>query len=441
MAPVFSKYLKIYNARQFAESVNEQINSSNVYLMYGRSTSWSNDAAPPQANTTIVTLNEISDYLIAGKKVTQSDIIHVIPRLEWTANTAYAAYDHLMNFDDRQNTKFYCVTTDFNVYKCISNNSGNVSTVMPESLTTTATFETSDGYRWKYMYTVPASERLRFTTSQFVPCKTLPVNDNSLQWAVQEAAKPGTLDRIEVVSGGSGYSNVNAISIIISGDGTAANAKATINNTSNTISSLIIDNPGQNYTYATIEAVGTGSGATFRPVIAPQGGHGSDPIDELNANYLMINMRLRGTDDGNKLPVVNDYRQIALIVDPKAYNSSNLVSNSTIAGYTTLTLSGTSDEYNIDEDVYQGASFSAATFKAKVLQWDSSNSKILLTNVVGTPTADLLSGLQSGAARFVNSVTDPTVHPRTGKLLFIDNLTPITRATDQTEDFKIVLKF
>jgi hypothetical protein len=37
--------------------------------------------------------------------------------------------------------------------------------------------------------------------------------------------------------------------------------------------------------------------------------------------------------------------------------------------------------------------------------------------------------------------TLPELHPNSGQLLYIDDIQPITRSSDQIEDFKIVLKF
>ena len=75
------------------------------------------------------------------------------------------------------------------------------------------------------------------------------------------------------------------------------------------------------------------------------------------------------------------------------------------------------------------------------MEWDSSNNIIKLSNVEGVPSNELLTGSVSTAARFLNSVTDPHLRPYTGKLLYMDNIQPIQRATDQTETFQIVLKF
>lgn len=443
MVAVYSKNLQIFNAEQFKESVSEET-GSRLYLTIGRAEAWPNDAAPPQANSSVISADEVWNNMIASKLITGFDISHVIPRHDWQANTRYDAYDHctcsIRLFD--ANTKFYILTPDWNVYKCISNNSGAISSVIPTSLSTNSTTTEVDGYVWKYMYTISPSERLKFTTPHYMPVKTLTIDDNSLQWQVQENAIDGSIEAIKITNGGNNYTNANNITITITGDGTDAAAVAQVNTVSNTISNIIMTNPGQGYTYATVTATDTGGGAnaTFRAMISPPGGHGSDPLRELGGSYLILNPRIAGTE-GNILSVENDYRQIAIIKDPYVYGTTTVASNTVLSQLTVLSLNGVSSEYIIDELVYQGGSLATSTFSGRVVVWDSANSIIKLSNVQGTPTTELLIGENSGANRFVDSVTDPGLQPRSGQLIYIDNVTPIQRDADQIEDFKIVLKF
>ena len=108
---------------------------------------------------------------------------------------------------------------------------------------------------------------------------------------------------------------------------------------------------------------------------------------------------------------------------------------------TVFQLDGLSANYSLDEWVYQGADLNTATYKGIVVEWDSSNNKIKLSNVEGSPKSELLIGNNSGAARYANTVYQPDMQPYSGKLLYIDNTTPIVRASDQSEDFKILLSF
>jgi hypothetical protein len=290
------------------------------------------------------------------------------------------------------------------------------------------------------MYTVSSEEQLRFVTTDYIPVKTLNINDGSLQWMVQNSAVQGGIHSIVLSNFGSGYT-ANDISVSIVGDGQDASAIAVRNVSSNTVSSIIMTNRGINYTYANVTlSSNTGSGAVARAVMSPRGGHGSDPLVELGGSNLLINTRIKSSE-GGILTTENDYRQVAIIEDPYTYDGQNLISDSAVNQLTVLTLSGTSAEYVEDEIVYQGQSLAAATFSATVVEWNSANNKLKVSNTRGTPSSELVNGVTSTGARFLSSVTNPDMKRYTGNLLYIDNVSPIERSSDQVEDFKIILKF
>lgn len=445
MASVYSKNLNIYNAEQFKESVSEAANTG-LYFTVGKVEPWANDAAPLQANSSVTSLYEVYRNMIGAKRITGNDMYHCIPRNNWAQGTIYDRYDHctcsLILFNP--NVKFYVVTPNWDVYKCISNNSGAPSQNVPIQKISTGTVQEADGYIWKYMYTVSPAEQLRFTTSDYIPVKTLSNDDGSLQWKVQDNAIDGGLEFIQVVNGGQDYKDNTRLWITITGDGSGANAFAQTNAMSNTISSIIIDRPGTGYTYADVKVYDDstqGLGAVLRAVISPPGGHGSDPLRELGGSNLMINMRLR-YDEGGKLPVTNDFRQVSIIKDPLIYSTSRVESNTAYSQLTVVTLSGVDDDnYVEDEVVYQGLVLDNASFTGTVVEWNGSN-QLKLANTRGFLQAASLIGSVSGATGTVTiPVTVPETQPNSGQLLYIDNIKPVSRASDQIEDFKIVLKF
>jgi hypothetical protein len=309
MASVYSENLRVYNAIQFKQSLVDP-DPTNIYLTFGRATPWPNDAAPPQANSSVTTFNDIWSNMIGAKLISGNDVRHAIPRYDWTANTTYISYDHRITDLFTPNTKFYVLTTDWNVYKCLSNNNSSNSTVMPTQTQTNTPIEESDGYIWKYMYTLSEEERLRFMTDQYIPVQTLTLNNNRLQWLVQEDAISGSIDAIFITDTGTNYTNTSNIIVTISGDGDGAEAIARLNTQSNTVSSIVMVDRGSGYTYADVAiSGGGGSDATAAAIISPVGGHGSDPLRELGGSYLIINPRVRGTED-NVLPATNEFRHL-----------------------------------------------------------------------------------------------------------------------------------
>ena len=433
--------LKVNNAEKFFDSLSG-IASDNVYLTFGKVTSWANDASPNVPNTMPVTVYEVWNNMIGGKRISGNDVYQVIKRNDWTANTVYDEYDQLNpNLYDESNTKFYILTGDYNVYKCIYNNNGANSTIEPTSVNSNNVVQLADGYIWKYMYTLTTSERLRFTTNDYIPVKFLTVNNSSQQWNVQESAIPGAILAIKVTDSGNNYTNVSNLIITITGDGTGAIANGAINNVSNTISSIDIYNQGINYTEGTVSIIGGGgTNAAARLLIGPPGGHGSNPVYELGGHRILLNPRIN-SDEGSKLPTTNEFRQIALIKNP-LINGSNVVSSNTVISQTLdLTVAGSGIDYIQDEIVYQGRTLDTATFSAIVHSYDSSNNILKTISHTGTPSADTLYGANSTASKFVSSVTYPDLAKYTGRLLYLDNILPIQRAPDQTEDFRIIMEF
>lgn len=442
MVAVYSENLRVYNAEQFIKSVSD-VGPTNIYLTFGKQTPWANDSVPVQANSSVSAFNEVWKNMIGAKLISGNDIRHAIQRFDWTANTSYAAYDDCLCsiLMYRPNVKFYAVTTDWNVYKCLSNSRSSVSTVMPTQTKTDAAVEESDGYIWKYMYTVSAEERLRFTTQNYIPVKTLTVDNNSLQWQVQQNAIEGGIEAIKVLNVGSGYTNPNAVSVIITGDGSGATAVASVNTASNTISKISVTSTGTGYTYADVTiSSANGSGAIAKAAISPPRGHGSDPVRELGGSYIILNPRINNIESG-KLPIDNEFRQIAIIQDPVVKSTSNIATNSVYSQVYTLTLDYGTTDYVEDEIVYQGSTLDTSYFRGTVVAWDSANSIVRLSNTVGTPQTDPLVGANSAASRYVTSATDKQLKDYSGNLLYINNIAPIQRAIDQTEDFKIVIEF
>jgi len=94
------------------------------------------------------------------------------------------------------------------------------------------------------------------------------------------------LDAIDILTSGSGYISAPALTIV--GDGTGANAYATIVN--GKVVSVTVDELGANYTTATITASGGGgSGATFRAILEGKIGTIRTYYFDANRNKVILN--------------------------------------------------------------------------------------------------------------------------------------------------------
>ena len=212
MAKYVSKEFSILNARKFKDSVwstqKDQVgNSTILYAVLGRNRAYTDEGNP---DTPIETDKDKQYQLwrdaVGGRKITAGDVEHVIPRYNWTAGTVYAMYRDIDK--TMYERSFYVITSENNVYKCINNNKGAASTVEPNGYSTKV-FTLSDGYTWKYMYTVSLGQADKFLTASYMPVRTLANTDASAegdrQLQIQNAAANGSIEVIETFNVGSGY--------------------------------------------------------------------------------------------------------------------------------------------------------------------------------------------------------------------------------------------
>ncbi len=196
-----TNYLNLHNAKQFRESISETANSI-YYVFAGRHTPYAGgDETIPNLTNTNDTVN-IDPYklMVFGKKVSNNDVKVMIPRYDWVSNTVYTAYSG--NTDISVNNYYAVVNavSSFHVFKVLGNNNGAPSTISPNFNDTGADdefYSTSDGYVWKYMYTIDSSSFTKFATDEYVP--VIP-NAN-----VSGNAVSGSIDVVLVDYAGSNY--------------------------------------------------------------------------------------------------------------------------------------------------------------------------------------------------------------------------------------------
>src|SRR5210317_440867 len=174
MAAIVTSNFRTLNAKK----LKQQVSSSSVYVGIGKSDVWSlttsdtTDTTPFTPADTLDQLGEARANLIGLKKIVGTEISHVIPRYTWTSGNSYYAWDS----DDASifDKAFYIITSEFKVYKCIKAG-GGASSIQPTQTLTDPTAE-SDGYTWKYMYTVSVADAEKFLTNSYMPVKTVSLN-------------------------------------------------------------------------------------------------------------------------------------------------------------------------------------------------------------------------------------------------------------------------
>ena len=272
------------------------------------------------------------------------------------------------------------------------------------------------------------------------------------------------IERLEVTSGGSNYDAADVFTVTITGDGTGATVvDAGVTVSSGAITAIALNAKGTDYTVADVTIThnnasgGTaGSGATARAVIAPANGHGTDPVSELGAFYVAVNTQLSGSESGD-LTVGNDFRQVTLIKEPKAFGSNATLTASTARVRKSLVLhSGASLTGFAVDQIINGSSSGAKAYLAEI---DTTN-KVLYyyqnskTGYIPFVQGDTITGtLPSGGSAALNTTSGtswygqatngygPEVAMNSGQILFLENRAPINRSSSQIEDIKLIIEF
>ena len=486
MPAIITDKFRIHNSEQFSEAFSES-SGNTMYLGIGRPQAFATstrgdartnnegtDSAPVTPADNINSQHFPYDDMLAAKKVSTTDVTFAIPRRNWATGTTYDIYRH--DYGDYatgtttaitansgastlHDASFYVLTTDRNVYKCLDNDSNTASTVEPTG-TSTSILSTADGYKWKYMYTLSASQQSNFLSTDFMAVAT-----NS---TVSSAAVDGAINIVKIKNAGSGGSDGTHTNIDIRGDGSAGKVSVTV--TSGAVTAVTVTTPGTGYTFGTISnaqivAAGATSltGAELDVIIEPKGGHGKNAVEELGGFYVMMNTSLEGTESSNTsdFSVANDFRKISLIRDPKSGGSA--ATSTTLRGTKAVNLTGVTGTFTADEEINQATTGAVG----KVVEYDSTN-KILYyiqtrhtdegIDTNGNQTAfsgqNVITG-QSSSANGTPTTSTSTINSQSftsgysaseldadsGDILYIENRAPITRAADQTENIKLVIEF
>ena len=179
--------------------------NNDYFIFAGKHTPYTgSDSNITTPNNSIKATNlDVYDNMIFAKRISSSDVLHVVPKHMWTSNTFYYKYDHTDG--DLFNKSFYTIvdeSSEFNIYKCLfnaSNTTVNVNSTVAPSTKTLDPIVTGDGYIRKYMYSVSKTQYEKFSTGSYIP-----VVANT---TVQNGATSGTIELIDVVTRGRGYDN------------------------------------------------------------------------------------------------------------------------------------------------------------------------------------------------------------------------------------------
>ena len=255
MALVLRKLGRVELARSFLRDIRN--NNDYFHFAIGRTTAWTDDTAPEVPIDSDKYVSDFRRGMMFTQRIDSADICMLARRINWTQGEIYDEYDDSYSstnqaYSQAQNladANFYVMTDEFKVYKCISNNSNATSQNKPTS-TGTSVFELSDGYNWKFMFQISASDQNKFLDADFIPVRKLtgnPTHDVN-----------GEVDSVTIDAGGTSYTGVPTV--VLAGDGTGAAGTATVSGGAVTGVTITASGSGYSFCFATFVG-GGGSGA------------------------------------------------------------------------------------------------------------------------------------------------------------------------------------
>ena len=469
MAAIITEHFRQHNAEQFFESFSEAAPTT-YYLFIGKSTpftlstSGGSDNSPPVPNDDIVTEHYKWDSMLAAKLISSSDVSYVIPRRNWANNTIYDMYEHDISTSNTTTSgatnlyagTYYFMTSDYRVYKVLDNNGGVAYSGSEPTSETSTPFELG-GYRLQYMYKITTSEVTKFLTSDFIPVST--------DTTVSGDAVNGALDVVRTTAGsgytdGTYYSPVDGdgangiVKIVVAGGSIVKQGSAGTNmytiGSGYTFANVDLTNVYTNVGLSTAGNIGSGSGGSVQPIISPKGGHGFDAVHELGAHFVMTNIKLE-QNEGTDFTVANDFREVGIIKNPFNFGTTTVATSSTARQTYSVTLTAApTAAYEIDETITQSVTGAVG----RVVEFDATNNIIYYQqeqyanygiaangNVIAFSGSNVITGSTSNGVGTASTYANPELQPDSGKVIYIENRRPISRASDQTEDIKIVVEF
>jgi hypothetical protein len=252
MGKIFTRNYTSHLVNKFIETLNNASSNNSYYLFTANHVERISEVLTVPKTNIAQTHVDAYRNMLFGKKISNTDIMPMIRKIDWESGKVFTMYDDSAN--SLYSSDFYCAVDEgsfHHVYKCLDNNSNTESSVEPQIAhiagANTDTYRTSDGYVWKYMYSVTDSTYNKFSTSEYIP---VVANTEVVNTAID-----GAIDVIKVVTSGRNYGNY------LTGTFTANDVRYNGNNVLYQLSNNSVSTTNGYYTGCLIYlSSGTGSG-------------------------------------------------------------------------------------------------------------------------------------------------------------------------------------
>jgi hypothetical protein len=268
-----------------------------IYLYVGGSSPWASEDAPPTELDTVASYHKIWDNMAGLIKVSPSDIAAGIDRNDWITGLVYTHYDDsiiMPELHTGNGSVILAGSVDRDVYICLDNNGDSLSTSKPTHRNfTKKSIRESDGYIWKYLYSISDYDFVKFATKDIIPVRSSgKVTGEATGGAIYNVLLNST---IATGTGskyrGTGFSNgtnwVSAANVTFNADESGKDALITLEDSGNGFSTT-----PDNYFSNSILYITSGlSSGSMRRIINSDLGSGTNPSTvsiDLSANLASV---------------------------------------------------------------------------------------------------------------------------------------------------------
>jgi hypothetical protein len=379
---------------------------------------------------------------------------------------------------------------------------GVPSTIEPTHTDPNEYVDRGDGYVWKFLYTVSPSEYLKFDSTNFIP---VPNNWETTSNAVISEVRSSAIDggiRAILIEKSTQYlvgsdPELGVVCPIV-GNGFGGSALVIFDAEGYPVKVEVI-NSGFGYTYATLDldsVVPRDSSvdkSIFNVIIPPPGGHGANIYTELGAFRCLVYSRIENPITNPDFIVGNQFARIGIIKDIYSYDSLTYFNASTGSAVYGIALDATSLSVTGDDLLSQSSTGALGTIvsteeigSATFIKYSQSREFYVDTyssgNAISTfdpyltnpnfsvgsypntyqfstfntaevsisddPTTYQVANINGSeylgeylGQTFSSGLSNPDINIRSGEILYVDNRSTITRASNQREDIKIIIEF
>ena len=464
MSAIITNQFRRNSRKLFLEDVSEANPSSKYFIGIGKSDPWptvnnvSEDDFGYNVQLPSNSMLDSSDALknLIGLLKVQGTFA-VIPRNEWETGRVYKVYDatdiNVFNIDSTAGHYPAYVTSNDNVYVCLSNNNGNSGSTYqpafdPSSDNNLIAPKTQvDGYTWAYVCSL--STISDFYTDQFVD---IPL-DNGDDAGTLSVATGGLLYGFKVIDGGSNLtgnenilirgnkSNGEEVQMFLSNP-LAGDFTVTFDGGAITSITPAVNNSVWITNLKQASAEVEGKDAHIIPLIAPIDGFGAAPQDDLPSFYGGLFASYVGSVAG-EIPANLTFRQISLVKDPDV-----TVQDSTLNVIDTLKHISVANTTGLP--ITKGTIIEGANGAKAFLDYIEGVNVYYHQN--SSPDINQRAFNASGGVSFtapdgttgsteIDGTYDAEYVDNSGEVLFLENRKPITRNENQQEDVKLVIQF